>query len=405
VGHTLSKRTRKAPKAGAKHDEYDHRRLDFTDFEPDPGLEDEFFGGFASKVSDHDDGLVWRETPFRIRSCSRRACGGYLGCPCRGDFRDPTQPSPTWGRIWRLRPGQPRRWAAETLWGLTDGQTPEMYQRLVAAGHWRKWRKIPPQRAEGNRVNFPFALQAVRQAEQKLPVVTPEQDRAEWLERLEWRESLLDKSISPDEGPAEFYARGILHVERAAFLAQHVERAIQKAWRRRYKPSTALEAKRMPKLKRVAANPLLTRDYLSRGFRYVKDAAWTECQTLVAQFLAAGGVIRACPPEKLAAQVGARAPKMGRPPLTGRAMTGRERIARYRAKNKNARCPAGVIGSVPSTLSLELAVPGRPSLRVLVTPPQPKEDTNVRTAVGQHQFNPGRLDRGRKDHAKRKAAP
>jgi hypothetical protein len=78
VGHTLSKRTRKAPKAGAKHDEYDHRRLDFTDFEPDPGLEDEFFGGFASKVSDHDDGLVWRETPFRIRSCSRRACGAVV---------------------------------------------------------------------------------------------------------------------------------------------------------------------------------------------------------------------------------------------------------------------------------------------------------------------------------------
>jgi hypothetical protein len=64
------------------------------------------------------------------------------------------------------------------------------------------------------------------------------------------------------------------------------------------------------------------------------------------------GEVRACPPEKLAAQVGARAPKMGRPPVTGRAMTGRERIARYRAKNKSARRPTSVLGPTPSALPL-----------------------------------------------------
>jgi hypothetical protein len=234
----------------------------------------------------------------------------------------------------------------------------------------------------------------VRQAEQRLPVVTPGQDA-------------IGPTIScphGDDYDPPLTPRNILHAERAQLYAQHTERRVQALIRRGFKPSRQLEAKRFPTLKRVAASPLLTRDYLSRGLRSAKDAALEECRRLVAQFIAAGGEVRACPPEKLAAQVGARAPKMGRPPLTGRAMAGRERIARYRAKNKNARCPAGVIGSVPSTLSLELAVPGRPSLRVLVTPPQPKEDTNVRTAVGQHQFNPGRLDRGRKDHAKRKAA-
>jgi hypothetical protein len=264
----LVKGVRKAPKKGVKHDEYDHRRLDFTDYEPDPELEQEFFGNFRPTERDF--------------SKSKRADGRYCS---DGEFS---------------RSGRgPRGWAAEP-----PGPPPYLV--------WAVWQAERP----GERIR-----------------------------------------LDPSEParPSDSFSRGVLHAERAQFYAQHTARRVQALVRRGFKPSKKLEAKRFPTLKRVAANPLLTRDYLSRGLRAAKDAAQAECQTLVAQFLAAGGEVRACPPEKLA--VGVRAPKMGRPPLTGRALTTAERVRKHRMKLKTPAPHGRVETGVVRPLPLGLAAP------------------------------------------------
>jgi hypothetical protein len=71
------------------------------------------------------------------------------------------------------------------------------------------------------------------------------------------------------------------------------------------------------------------------------------------------------PPRKdreLAARILAKSPgrPVGRPPLNGRAMTGAERVARYRAKNNSARRPTSVLGPTLSPMPLGLAAPGHP---------------------------------------------
>jgi hypothetical protein len=103
----------------------------------------------------------------------------------------------------------------------------------------------------------PFVRQAVQAAEQSVRLWhAPECDRAEELERLEWRLKRLAEPTDPNAGPSASYARGILREERLQLLAQHAERRIQALYCRRYKPSAALEAKRFPKLPVVATKLL-----------------------------------------------------------------------------------------------------------------------------------------------------
>jgi hypothetical protein len=199
-----------------KFDQKDRRdereRLDFTEYAPDPSLEDEYYGGFDSKDSDHDDGLTWRDGPFRGRK----------------------DRAPTWGRVWGrididrgrfARQVAPKRWADDGLWGLVDGQTPETHEWLRERGRWPEWRKIKLQRAMSNQVSFPFALQKIALAEQRLPEVDPERDAAEVLDRGASRlEALADQGITdPNDRP--FTPHNILHAERLQFYAQHTERS------------------------------------------------------------------------------------------------------------------------------------------------------------------------------------
>jgi hypothetical protein len=193
----------------------------------------------------------------------------------------------------------------------------------------------------------PFVCQAVRQAEQESPPwPTPERDRAEELEHLEWREKQLDRPTDPNAGPSASFARGILLEEKLQLLAQHIERRIQKLHCRRYKPTAALEAKRFPKLGKVATK-LLPKE----ARRQTAAERRAELNVLVADYLARGSEIAICPPETTTAQLNKRKTKtkMGRPLIGKRPMTAAERKRRSRAKWKQptpaaplqlAKCPA-----------------------------------------------------------------
>jgi hypothetical protein len=161
------------------------------------------------------------------------------------------------------------------------------------------------------------------------------------------------------------------------------------------KPSEKLELKRMPKLKRVQANPLLTNQYLygepapkpgsskrwakgcavklkevvrgrhepARGISRIaweaKEREWklnlrktewpeiqgkpfavnwkSKKQVLREALELSGGVIQVCPPEKTTAQLLKR--KVGRPPIGECAMTDAEYKRRSRAKQKAKTLP------------------------------------------------------------------
>src|SRR5262249_51395466 len=121
-------------------------------------------------------------------------------------------------------------------------------------------------------------------------------------------------------------------------------------------------------LKRVKANLLLREDYLARGLRSVKDARREFGEHETAKFLAKGGHVHFCPPEKTAGMMdkaGVRhllsnitrtgrgmilvtaapprkkspAKRMGRPPVYERPMTAAERKARERAMQVKAPAP------------------------------------------------------------------
>jgi hypothetical protein len=175
------------------------------------------------------------------------------------------------------------------------------------------------------------------------------------------------------------------------------------------KPSEKLELKRMPKLKRVKINPLLTNEYLygepalkpGSSKRWSKRsvelrwsppsqgiflAAWEakqrewkfdpvmtgwpeikgsphrvdavthnskrkhdECLWWTRYYRATGGEIQICPPEKTAAQLQRR--KVGRPPIGERAMTDAEYKRRSRAKQtllpRERPEPGAVVPSTP----------------------------------------------------------
>jgi hypothetical protein len=178
----------------------------------------------------------------------------------------------------------------------------------------------------------PFVRQAVQAAEQSVRLWhASECDRAEELERLEWRLKRLVEPTDPNAGPSASYARGVLREEKFALLAQHTERRIQALYCRRYKPSAALEAKRFPKLP-VVATKLLPKE----ARRQPAAERRAELSLLLADYLARGGEITICRPETASAQLKKQKPKakMGRPPIGERPMTAAERKRRSRAKWK-----------------------------------------------------------------------
>jgi hypothetical protein len=333
-----------------------------SEFELRADLEDEYFGGFDKKESDHDDGLVWRDEPFRNRKGR----------------------TPTWGRVWGrvdvdrgrfARQVAPKRWAHEPVWGLVDGQMPATYEWLKDRGHWPKWRKIPLQRAVGNQVNFPFAHQAVKQVEQKRPAVTPEQDRAKELDRLARRLELLAAPTDPNNRPSRSFACGVFHEEKISFLAQHAERAIQTAWCRRYRPSRELEAKRFPKLKRIELRMLPPE---GPGKAERREAMRAELSALELP------AITPCPSEWTSAELNAILKKYetrkqrGRKPLGAVAMTAAQRKQRQRDK-----------------------------LRIVTDAPPISGETTNGARIDQravNRVNPARLDQGRGEDAESESA-
>jgi hypothetical protein len=283
-----------------------YKELDFTYYAPDPVLEDEYFGGF---IRDREDRKSGEHCKARRGASPERAkvLFGLLHYE-RGfaRYRAPI-----------------KRWAAETLWGLVDGQMPETYRWLKARDRWPEWRKIRPQRPTSNQACFPFAQQAIKQAEQELPFVNPKWDHEELIAQRERLSAFVNREFVGLLGDNPGCDPVIRHLERADFYAQHTERRVQALFLRGFKPSKKLELKRLPKLRRLASNPLLTNDFLYRGFRQTKDDRRAECALLVARFEAEGSLIQVCPPEKTAAQLNKK--KMGRPPKFGRAMTPKER--------------------------------------------------------------------------------
>jgi hypothetical protein len=306
VGKTEKKRLfgRKLPGSGRD----DRERLDFTDYAPDPVLEDEFYGGFHETDSDDERPAPNpKGAPPPIAGCEWRYLDGW-----------------GWGLFSQKRSLGSRPLYAKFLFAL----------RIEERGFARYRQRSPGWAAERpTNGAHPFIIQAVRQVEQWLPEVSPGRDAAEDLDRQLRR---------PDDRP--FTPHGILHEERAWFYAQHTQRRIQALLYRGYRPSKKLELKRFPVLKRIKSNPLLTKDYLARGLRSVKDARRTERELLVARFLAEGGKVRVCPPEKTAAQVKKVAPKIGRPSICDRPLTQVERKRRSRPlENRRGRKPAGLI--------------------------------------------------------------
>jgi hypothetical protein len=193
----------------------------------------------------------------------------------------------------------------------------------------------------------PAQRQALRQAEQELPVLDPEPNRYTW--------KFLpspSKEVAPDGLP--FSPRTIRHLEQVDFNSRYAERARLGINRRR--ASRKLELARMPVLKRVAANPLLTNTYLDRATGDVRARQQTECAALVEKYLAAGVIIQKCPAETTTAML--RKPKMGRPLLSAAPMTAAERKRRSRQKTATpspcGRDRLGIVSpAVSSTYSTE----------------------------------------------------
>jgi hypothetical protein len=312
-------------------------------------LEDEYFGGFGESDCDEQE----REPsgrPGDVPGCDRRWCEGWgwgwfpRPYPSHAERterqlkdskgrvvwldRISLGKSP-WGRVWhRAESRSPRRWAAEQHegGGLVDGQTPPMHQFLKSRAAWPRFRTYSlPNRA----YESPHLRQAIRQAEQKLPVITPERDRAEHLDKLARRLELLAAPTDPNSGPSPKVARGILREERAEFFGQHAERRVQALFTRRYRPSRALEDKRLPKLAKIKTK-LLPREELGKAERRIAMRA--ELERLVATYLAQSGSITQCPAEKTTRMLNKR--PVGRPPIGERAMTDAERQQRKRHREK-----------------------------------------------------------------------
>ena len=290
--------------------------LDFTGYSTDPAFEDEFFGGFRPS-EDGDPEIRGFSTSWHARFDGK-----------------PVKPGPGEVRGRQARPDQPAGWRG--IWNGSTGLIghnggPPITGWLVRAARGPQgWAGVPPDGLP------PFVWQALLDEERQVrPDPTPERDRAEELRRLEWRLAQLDKPTDPNAGPSASYALGVLREERLQLLAQHTERRIQKLYRRRYRPSKALELKRFPKLPSVATK-LLPKEAMQPPVQERR----AQLEMLVAKYLAKGGKITICPPEKTAAQCKAVGPlialrerrKPGRKPIGLIAMSNAERVARHRRR-------------------------------------------------------------------------
>ena len=307
-----SKRFEKVIKEQADHKDRvrranDERRqnVNFVDLQPDPILEDEFFGGFRPS-DDRSEGSL-KARPERARVLF------LLPVEQRG-FARHRQRSPGW--------------AAEPTW-LTDGQTEERARLLARANAWPKWRKTSAATAKPD---HPGARRLTRLAEQQRPTVTPERDRDDDVARQDSRQARLERPTNSNAGPSTTFARGVRHTEYAQFLSRSGEQRTQKLVTGGFKPSKALQAERFPKLKRVPLNPAVTNEYLSRRLRSEKDHA-----RMLGVLLSRGVQVQVCPPETLAAKV--RKPKIGRPRVYDRPMMVAERKAVSRAMQVKAPAP------------------------------------------------------------------
>jgi hypothetical protein len=207
-------------------------------------------------------------------------------------------------------------------------------RRLVGGAGPAGWAGIQPSGPP------PSVCQAIRQTEQSVPpCLTPERDRAEEQERLEWRIKQLDEPTDPNAGTSASFARGILREERLQLLAQHTERRIQALYCQRYKPSRGLEAKRFPKLP-VVATKLLPKE----ARRQPAAERRAELNVLVANYLARGGEIAICPPETTSAQLKKQKPqtKMGRPLVASEEQV--QHILKLRKQGKSIRRIADDLG-------------------------------------------------------------
>jgi len=253
----------------------------FSDLQPDPAMEREFFGGFKSTD---------QELSAKAREDGRH-----------GDFTCFRQRSPGW--------------AAE----MPQGYPPFVLKRLWEREHQER-PAVTPERDRADEIK----RQAARQEKLDAPTSAsagPSKLFARGI-RLEERSSFASRGpvAEPNDG-----------VDRYEYFNDRLEDHCANEWRdcRELKPSRRLEAKRFPRLKRVEPNPLLTETYLRRGLKSEKDKRRAFATEKVTEFLTKGGIVKVCPPETLAAKL--RKPKMGRPRVYDRPMTAAERQAASRA--------------------------------------------------------------------------
>jgi hypothetical protein len=317
--------------------------LDFTDYKPDPVLQDEHFGGFTKDKIDGKSGDHREQTPKPERAKVLRTLP-----PEQRGFDRYRQPDPGWA-------------------GRQEDEWPPFVLRALA--EIRQRNSPPPlsrQEDDDERPRAAAMFNLIRRCEKLLPV--------EYRRRPAW--------------PGFPTALLWLQLERAR-LYYRTGRWLT--------PSEKLELKRMPKLKRLKANPLLTNQYLygepalkpgtskrwskqSVGLRWsppsggISLAAWEakqrewkfdpvmtvwpeikgpphrqdavthnnkhkqdECLWWTLYYRAISGEIQICPPEKTTAQLLKR--KVGRPLIGERPMTDAEYKRRSRAKQKAKALP------------------------------------------------------------------
>jgi hypothetical protein len=329
--------------------------VDFTDYVPDPELASEYFGGFKPEPADEPEGSL-KACPERAKFLyllpveergfdlyHQRSPGWAAELP-REDVVDGQTPSMClwllhrgWWPWWRdgswvqncsirfYAPSEARdRHGVQARWpqakrgkSMTINVAGRDYRIPILAyvpapldKEARPPRTIEPRRATSTQPDLPFALQAVKLAEQlRLPPEWLEKhelwDRAEEIEAQELRQALPGAPTSSNRGPSEGFAWGIQREHYKDFQGgegddkewtdgepgesperwDSSERWSQQPWKRpicwytgepwtadwcgpakQHRPSKALEEARFPILKRLGKrNPDLTNEYLYGG--------------------------------------------------------------------------------------------------------------------------------------------
>jgi hypothetical protein len=252
-------------------------------------MEDEHFGGFASKDSDHDDGLVWRELRSRNRS------------------------APTWGRVWGHVDITAERFGrlATTRCGCSTCRTAEGDAAPAELLIWCE-PSVPLQRspkrwaAEQPRGAPPFVWREVLENEQKPPDV-PDAQQGEW-QHLCWQPR------DPLSAHHVWYAMAV------RWASPHQKRLASNpiVQLRRLAPGLHEWGRRFPDLPKVAIKLL---PWASRK-PTPKVVQRAEFEDLLAAFFNDGGEIATCPAETTTRMMASRENKkpLGCPPIYGKAM-------------------------------------------------------------------------------------